>query len=59
MTSIEIKIKTIQQGREIKKWLSKNVPDDKWNILSWGLGSKKEIFFVREEDAVLFSLRWL
>lgn len=59
MTSVHFKIKTIQQGRNIKKWLNENVADDKWDIVSWGSFVKKEIIFVREADAVLFSLRWL
>lgn len=59
MTSIKIKITSIKQGREIKQWLSKNVAKDKWDIITWGLGSSKEIVFDRDADATLFALRWL
>lgn len=54
MTTVSIKICSRKQADFVKKWLSQNVDEGYWDYVNWG--GDIEIFFVREQDAVMFSL---
>lgn len=54
MISISIKIRNPQHADTVRKWLKHNVDEGYWDYANWG--GEVEIFFVRDQDAVLFSL---
>jgi hypothetical protein len=57
MTTIPFKFRNRAHAECVEKWLNQNVDEEFWDSVNWS--GDVQIFFVHEQDAMMFSLKFL